>query len=247
MKSTQKITVDEANKRIANMENELAMLKKIVNGKNREPMKLSYSVDELVDGIINNTINELVVGDYIDITLMTSEKVRMYVIGKRHDELVSGNKADYTFGILNLDMRYRMNDKNTNEGGWTECKMRNVFLPRIKRLLPHALLSNLAHVLKTTSAGNGSSKIVVTPDDLFCLSEIEYLGKPKYSHKGEGSQYEFFAKNIEHELGWYPWLRSPYYGNSSYFCYVDDGGSSDYSCANYSYGVAFGFCLTSKI
>ena len=39
------------------------------------------------------------------------------------------------------------------------------------------------------------------------------------------------------------WLRSPYYNSSSSFCYVFNVGISNSFSANYSYGVAFGFCI----
>lgn len=39
------------------------------------------------------------------------------------------------------------------------------------------------------------------------------------------------------------WLRCPYYGSSNYFCCVNNFGCSNDSSANYSYGVAFGFCV----
>jgi hypothetical protein len=39
------------------------------------------------------------------------------------------------------------------------------------------------------------------------------------------------------------WERSPRSGNSNYFCYVTSSGSASNFFANYSYGVAFGFCV----
>lgn len=39
------------------------------------------------------------------------------------------------------------------------------------------------------------------------------------------------------------WLRSPYYDNSNYFCYVNNNGYSSSNNANYAGGVAFGFCI----
>jgi hypothetical protein len=39
------------------------------------------------------------------------------------------------------------------------------------------------------------------------------------------------------------WGRSPYSGNSVYFCFVYSSGYANYLGANYSSGVAFGFCV----
>ncbi len=245
-KEISKMTVSEANKRIANIEDELAMLKKIVNAKSRAPMKLSYSAEELVDGITNGTIDELVVGDYLDITLYTEEVVRLIVIGKQHDKDKAGNSVDYTFGIRFVDMRVKMNDENTNKGGWRDCKMRNVYLERIAKLLPSVITDNIVPVQKNTTLGNGSKRIDTTTDKLFCFSEVEFYGKNDISYDGEGEQYEYFKKDENRNVPNYPWLRSPHYNYSSYFCFVGDSGCADYTDACYSEGVAFGFCLSSE-
>lgn len=39
------------------------------------------------------------------------------------------------------------------------------------------------------------------------------------------------------------WLRSPYYVYSSFFCYVNSSGYSNYDYASSTRGVAFGFCI----
>jgi hypothetical protein len=41
----------------------------------------------------------------------------------------------------------------------------------------------------------------------------------------------------------YWWERSPYSGYSNIFCYVYSNGNAANNSANYSYGVAFGFCV----
>lgn len=65
--------------------------------------------------------------------------------------------------------------------------------------------------------------------------------------KGE-KQFEYFKdwhhriKTVltdeDHKEGWSWWLRSPYAGNTSSFCYVSTYGSADYSNAVNSYGVS---------
>jgi hypothetical protein len=39
------------------------------------------------------------------------------------------------------------------------------------------------------------------------------------------------------------WERSPYSGASDFFCGVNSGGTANFLGANYSFGVAFGFCV----
>ena len=236
----------EVKQRIKNLENELALLKASIECPTHPPQKLPYSIDVLVDKIVNNTLPEdLVVGDYIDVELYTGEVVRFYVVGTECDK--NGSKTlDYTFGTTFVDLRLKMNDDATNTTSWKESKMRKVYLPRLMRLLPKSLQDNIAPVTKYTSAGNQSKRIIETEDKLFLFSEVEIYGKTSLSHEGEGKQYPFFEDKENRKIENYPWLRSPSGVGSHSFCYVYDAGGSYYYNANYSTGVAFGFCLSSK-
>jgi hypothetical protein len=42
---------------------------------------------------------------------------------------------------------------------------------------------------------------------------------------------------------YYWWERSPFSGNSRYFCFVNSTGDAYYGGATGSVGVAFGFCV----
>ncbi len=242
------INVKEANARIESMEKELAALKELVkNAKERPPHELPYSIDELVERINTNGLDEdLVVGDYIDIKLYTGEIVRVFITDTQHDEMENGKLADYSFGITFVDYEFKMNDTNTNKTSWEKCKMRNTYMPRIFSLLPEALRNNIVPVKKLTSAGGESNKIITTIDKIFCFSEVEIYGVSRLSFNGEGKQYKFFEEEENREIPNYPWLRSPYYDSSGGFCCVGSGGYGDYYGASISFGVAFGFCLTSK-
>ena len=242
-----KINNKEINKRITNLKTELAHLESLVKQNNRAPKKIPYSIDELADRIHNDTLeDDLVVGDYIDFDLYTGETVRAIVIGVQHDELKNGELADYTFGILCIDMRFKMNDEHTNKTGWTDCKYRETYIPRIMKLLPAALQEHILPVKKLTSAGNCSKKIVASVDKLFCFSEVEIFGETEYSCEGEGKQYPYFSEKEHREIPNYPWLRSPGSNGSSYFCSVYGSGGADYGSAGYTRGVALGFCLSSS-
>lgn len=243
-----KINLKEVNKRIANLKSELASLEEVVKkSKERAPREIPYDVDELVERINNNTLDEeLIVGDYLDIELYTGEEIRLIVIGVNHDKMECGAMADYTFRVLFVDMRYKMNDTNTNKTSWIGCKMRNTYLPRIMKLLPKCLQESIVPVKKLTSAGDCNKKIVETTDKLFCFSEIEIYGKNALSYSGEGKQYPYFTEEDHRNIPNYPWLRSPDCNGSNDFCYVANGGSVNYTDASSSNGVAFGFCLSSN-
>ena len=67
-----------------------------------------------------------------------------------------------------------------------------------------------------------------------------------YAASGEGTKYAYYTsgnrvKTVGGVASVY-WTRSPYTGNSSYFCCVDTSGTANsYYRASNSYGVACGF------
>ena len=69
-----------------------------------------------------------------------------------------------------------------------------------------------------------------------------------YSVSGEGTQYAYYkagnskVKNRSGSAGGW-WERSPYSGSSYDFCYVFGSGGAYYRDADFSHGVAFGFCV----
>lgn len=110
------------------------------------------------------------------------------------------------------------------------------------------LKSVLKFVNKVTSVGNNSSGLETTSDKLFLLSEIEVFGATQYSYAGEGKQYEYYTagnSTIKKVNGsaYYWWERSPYSGNTSTFCCVNNYGNATTGNASLSYGVSFGFCV----
>lgn len=171
------------------------------------------------------------------------------IIGFNHDDKVSGGKAAYSFQLVDcLNQTQQMNTSNTNTGGWNGSAMRGR-MSTYKSQLPAALRNVIKTVKKKSGTGGGSSSgTQQTNDDLFLLSEIEIFGTTTYSVAGEGTQYEWYKagnsriKKVNGSAGnW--WERSPYSGDTGYFCCVNGSGGADYSDANYSCGVSFGFCV----
>ena len=171
------------------------------------------------------------------------------IIGFNHDDKVSGGKAAYSFQLVDcLNQTQQMNTSNTNTGGWNGSAMRGR-MSTYKSQLPAALRNVIKTVKKKSGTGGGSSSgTQQTNDDLFLLSEIEIFGTTTYSVAGEGTQYEWYKagnSRIKKVNGsadaW--WERSPYSGNTNYFCFVDSSGIANYYAAFNSYGVSFGFCV----
>lgn len=171
------------------------------------------------------------------------------IIGFNHDDKVSGGKAAYSFQLVDcLNQTQQMNTSNTNTGGWNGSAMRGR-MSTYKSQLPAALRNVIKTVKKKSGTGGGSSSgTQQTNDDLFLLSEIEIFGTTTYSVAGEGTQYEWYKagnsriKKVNGSANpW--WERSPYSGDTDFFCYVNSSGDAAYSAANYSGGVSFGFCV----
>lgn len=172
------------------------------------------------------------------------------IIGKNHDDYSDGSgKAPLTFQLHDCyGTKYRMNNSNTNNGGWTNCDMRMTYLYDIQRQMPIEVQEGIRDVNKMTSAGSQSATINTTADKLFLLSEIEIFGKVTYSKSGEGTQYDYYKagnSKVKKYSGSanYWWERSPNGNNSVDFCTVTSNGRANYYDANTARGVAFAFCF----
>lgn len=175
---------------------------------------------------------------------------RIDIIGKNHDDLADGTgKAPLTFQLHDCyATTYPMNPTNTNVGGWRDSQMRTQTMPALKALLPAEVQAGIRPVNKLTSAGNQSSSIVTTSDELFLLSEIEIFGRTTYSFAGEGTQYAYYqagnskVKNLSGRAN--TWReRSPRPKSTTDFCEVYRSGSANVSSGPSLRGVAFGFCF----
>ena len=189
------------------------------------------------------------VGDSKPMTI-NGTSYQIDIIGKNHDEYADGSgKAPLTFQMHDCYADTKdMNGSATNSGGWGSCDMRTTHLPAIKALMPAEVQAGLKKVQKLTSAGNQSSDINTTEDDLFLLSEVEIFGSLTHSKSGEGTQYDYYSagnSRVKNQNGgvssW--WERSPRGSVSSAFCIVSGSGNANRSSANASIGVAFGFCF----
>lgn len=149
------------------------------------------------------------VGDYKTVTLKSGEEVKVYVANL--------NPLRFIFAI---DGEYRMNDTNTNEGGWDKCRMRNVTMKHLWNLLPDDMKEYI---------------VEHDGDILSLMSQEEY------------KNFDIFKEKKLEDLfighSWY-WLKDAYCNNSYNFCYVYYDGSVFNYIANSSSGVLV--CLAIK-
>ena len=151
-----------------------------------------------------------------------------------------------------------MNDSQTNNGGWKSSKMRTSTMVTMKGYLPSAWQTAIKPVNKLSGVGGGaSSGTEVVSDDCFILAEGEIFGSGYgYAENGYSfddecakvTQYAYYKagnSKVKSQNGsaYFWWERSPYSGNSSRFCRVNNYGNADSNNAHYTVGVAFGFCV----
>lgn len=164
---------------------------------------------------------------------------------------------------------FRMNLSNTNSGGWNGSYGRNTLLgnsgtptaPPANSFMA-ALPADLRAVMKpvtkytdnTGNASNTSGAVTATTDYLFFLAEFEVQGARSYANQYEQNyqaQYDYYkagnskVKYRHDDTGTavYHWCRSAAYYYSGYFCIVGTDGSASNYGADFSFGLAPGFCV----
>lgn len=198
------------------------------------------------------------IGDEKTITMNDGEEITFMIYDFLHDDKVSGGKAPLTIGMKNLmKSTFRMNKSSTNAGGWDKCYFRQPTdssypaLPTIVNKMPYDMKLAMCEVYKRTMEGSKSPNILTSKDKVFMFSEVEVFGTTSTGYKDEGYLYPIFTSNtsrikrLSNGTGsaYYWWLRTPYLAYTSSFRYVGNGGYISNNSANYSNGVALGFCI----
>lgn len=212
-----------------------------------DPVFANNTWEQIIAACHNNEVPDTwKVADQKPMTIDGSDYL-IDIIGKNHDDYADGSgKAPMTFQLHDCyKLKKAMHNTTTNSKGWSRCDMRETNLPIILKQMPTEVQSGIREVNKLTSE---SRTIVTTADKLFLLSEIEIFGSDENSGKGEGTQYNYYkagnskVKNyIDSAIEW--WERSPYNGNTRFYCCVNYKGASISRSANVVSGVPFAFCF----
>lgn len=212
-----------------------------------DPVFANNTWEQIIEACHNNEVPDTwKVADHKPMTIGGVD-YQIDIIGKKHDDYSDGSgKAPLTFQLHDCyELKKAMHNTTTNSKGWSRCDMRETNLPIILKQMPTEVQSGIREVNKLTSE---SRTIVTTADKLFLLSEIEIFGSDENSSKGEGTQYNYYkagnskVKNyIDSAIEW--WERSPYNGNTRFYCCVNYKGASISRSANVVSGVPFAFCF----
>ena len=150
---------------------------------------------------------------------------------------------------------HKMNEDNTNVGGWEASLMRTYVNSTIYESLPEDLRNKI--ISTTTVSGHGSTsgeENFTTTDNLYLLSPTEIYGKFSSDTSAEltrqldyysnlnvtTSNYSSAIKKLNGKAQFW-WLRSAYPGSTNYFRRVRSDGRSNYNNANGAFGVSIAF------
>ena len=174
--------------------------------------------------------------------------------------------TDSSYSSSGSSAAFRMNTSNTNSGGWEDSYMRNSicgtsktstsgrFMGAIPAALRNALKSVTKYTDNTGNASTSSSAVTATTDYIFLLSEYEVFGSCFIANSNEASrqqQYAYYSAgnskvkyrhtSTSSAARW--WLRSANRNYSVLFADVKTIGDVGNGNANFSLGVAPGFCV----
>ena len=112
----------------------------------------------------------------------------------------------------------KMNDTDTNIGGWRDCARRTWCNENFYNAIPNTLRPIFKEFVNESGQGGMTTSGTYTTEDYFALrSEIEIYGSRTYSVSGEGSQVEWYetALNRDGSIIGLNFLRSTASGSAS--------------------------------
>ena len=188
------------------------------------------------------------IGDEREVSLggEINQNIQLVLTDKEFYELTDQpGKCAFTVDQKNLlkDIALPMNKNGSNDGGWQQSDMRG-YLNNIYR---EAFPENIKSLFKKFYVKDAD-----TMDYFILRSEMEIFGEHIYSDEDEpGRQIEYYkirrnrmkciGNDFGSAYGW--WERSPFYGNSGYFCSVNGNGSANAANASGTYLIAPAGCI----
>lgn len=230
-----------------------------------------WSVGDCKQVTLNGTVGKLELSNYsiyafiIGFNHNSSREGASRIHFQLGKTALTGGRAICLISGYDNDSDFYMNSSASNIGGWNSSYMRNTIcgtnLSRYSgtfiAVIPALLRSVLKSVTKYTDNdgnSNASRSVTVTTDYFFLLSEYEIFGSVDLGNIYEANYQQWYAyyalgnskvkyrhDDIYTSIYW--WTRSPRRGNRHNFVRVLETGSPNAVSANYSLGVAPGFCV----
>lgn len=169
------------------------------------------------------------------------------IVGIGHDiDALTGKYNTITLRQVDHIKKSRINPGPCPDG-FAASELDNSLMKSPQNWIPESILPYVRNVAKKYVTYDGHIKVVYRK--LWLFSESEMFGSAIYSPAEDGQRYEAFATskdrivNNENGSACTVWLRSAYVSFSRSFCVVSASGSASRDGADYSLGVALGFCI----
>lgn len=198
---------------------------------------------EIAKQIRSGNYGFLSLNDEIHFTMKDGKEVGVRVVALNPYE-----ENTVAFSFIDCIGSGVMNDRDTNRGGWAQCKARQYINNELLALLPDDLVEvirprSIVQVIDGTKYESGGDKLwLPSRTELFGahgsykdidFGDIQFDGLKTFRDR---------MKMLNGEPH-YPWMRSPSYGSSHSFCLVDRNGGSFWYYASYSYAFAPAFII----
>ena len=173
--------------------------------------------------------------------------IKFEIVGIGHDiDALTGRNNTITLRQVNHLKKSRLNHGPCPDG-YAASELDQSLIESPQSWIPDSILPYVREVSKAYVTCDGSIKVMYRK--LWVFSESEMFGSAIYSPAEDGRRYEAFATNKdrvaddEDGSACCVWLRSARVGGSRVFCMVNTSGSASIDIADYSRGVALGFCI----
>lgn len=182
-----------------------------------------------------------------------AQDVVMVLTDPGHYTLANGKKC--AFVVLQKDCLKETGAMNsaagTNRGGWNSCERRTWCNNVYRDAIPASLRGIFKQFKVRTANGPGSGVVAESTDWFSIFSEEEvfgslfYANSPAESWNTQLNYYKTSSNRIKKVNGsagnW--WERSPYNGDSYFFCFVTSDGYASWTGAYNIYGLAPFGCI----
>lgn len=178
---------------------------------------------------------------------ITIDGIEFEIVGIGHDiDALTGRNNTITLRQVDHLKKSRINPGPCPDG-YAASELDQSLIESPQSWIPDSILPYVREVSKAYVTCDGSIKVMYRK--LWVFSESEMFGSAIYSPAEDGRRYEAFATNKdrvaddEDGSACCVWLRSARVGGSRVFCMVNTSGSASIDIADYSLGVALGFCI----
>ena len=209
---------------------------------------ISDSWEEIIASINNGEyVTKYNIGD-TKLLSIGNNSVLMKLVAKDLDELSDGSgNAKTTWIAYHEYAQHKMNETDTNSGGWPESAMRNYLIEEVLPQFPEIVRNNIKEVNKTYLLYGGTT---ATGTDTIWIPSCREIAPSNASSSNKESSGIVYDAGARAYRGYMSdgrdvtfWLRSATNNNATRFERVKANWQYDYGYASNSNYMQIGFCI----